>query len=238
MISLLSLLFVSLVIIHTPALADEASQQYCDMARQTRQQIIENSATIPIVDELHHQKSAPCFSVEENYHFAALMAAEEVLNTGQAWFDESDDELQQDIRDVCAELDSSLEGYERCVNRRSRELQISRANKITGSSREMAHNRDALALSMLNECTVALENRRHLLPHSFPIPVAYRDHYTYSVPQWLLDEKMHDDAWLVALDRIRAGDLLRDVVGDKCRGQMVYWVQYSPLVLPTPSPSL
>ena len=57
-------------------------------------------------------------------------------------------------------------------------------------------------------------------------PVAWYNPDSRSVPNWLLEEKMNDDQWLENIGRLKLNDIMQDVLGNDCPGEMVYWVTY------------
>lgn len=85
-----------------------------------------------------------------------------------------------------------------------------------------------MAESLVVRCDAALSIKRARLPRDLKFPLAYYDKRINALPNWYLEEKLDDTDAIKKIGDLKANELMTDVLGDDCPGNMVYWVTYNP----------
>lgn len=211
------------------SLAAESSD-FCNAARRTREQLIRQEPAINSEAPVHKQGISSCFTPDENLTFVATLEAQRVLGSNAPWYKELSRDIKNRVTEACSimgyENSDVSRAYDHCLESRHEELMSPYEDKYAKESTKYLRKRQQIADSLMVRCDASLSVKRSRLPKDIHFPVAWYNSDSQSVPSWLLEEKMDDDEWLEKIGRLKLDNIMEDVLGSDCPGEMIYWVTY------------
>lgn len=206
------------------------SHDLCNAARRTREQLIRQEPYISIKAPIHSQNISSCFTPDENLAFVATLEAQRVLGPNAPWYQEISRDIKNRVTEACGimgyENSDISRAYDFCLESRQKELLSPYEEKYAKESGKYLRKRRQVADSLVVRCDASLSVKRNRLPGNMRFPVAWYNADTQSVPSWLLEEKLSDDQWLEQIGKLKLDNIMADVLGNDCPGEMIYWVTY------------
>ena len=204
---------------------------FCDHARLSRDNLMRNDPSLSSEAPLHVLKPSSCFSPDENLLYVAILEAQKVLGANAPWYTELQKDVRERVKKACDVLgykNSDISrAYDHCLESRYEELMRPHVDKYERETDNYLSKREQIANSMMVRCDASLNVKRHRLPKEMRFPVAWYNANSRSVPEWLMEEKLDDDDWLENLHKMKLDDMMVEVVGNDCPGEMIYWVTYN-----------
>ena len=211
------------------SLAAESSD-LCNAARRTRQQLMRQEPTLGRQAPVHAQSLSSCFTPDENLLFVATIEAQKVLGANASWYEKLNQDTKSRVTEACDimgyENSNVSRAYDYCMESRYEELMGPYEEKFAKESIKYLRKRQQVADSLVVRCDASLSVKRSRLPKDMRFPVAWYNSDSQSVPAWLLEEKMDNDEWLEKIGRLKLDNIMEDVLGSDCPGEMIYWVTY------------
>ncbi|USE37159.1 hypothetical protein [Endozoicomonas sp. SCSIO W0465] len=202
----------------------------CDAARRTREQLIRQEPSINSDAPIHTQGLSSCFTPDENLTFVAILEAQRVLGPNAPWYKELSQDVKNRVTEACGimgyENSDVSRAYDYCLESRQKELMSPYEEKFAKESSKYLRKRQQVADSLVVRCDASLSVKRSQLPKNMRFPVAWYNSDSQSVPSWLLEEKLDDDRWLEQMGKLKIDNIMADVLGSDCPGEMIYWVTY------------
>ena len=211
---------------------DISDTEFCRKARYERETFVSQEPDL-IKDStpVHSNDLAMCFSPDENLFFIANKEAQKILGPHAPWYLQISSEFRARVEEACNimgfENDEISRAFDHCVESRYEELMGPYEIKYRREAGSYISKRRQVAESLVVRCDAALSIKRTRLPRDIRFPIAYYDPNFSSVPQWLLEERIDDNVWLERMSKLKVNDIMHDVVGNDCPGNMVYWVTYN-----------
>lgn len=203
---------------------------FCNAARRTREQLIRQEPSINSKAPIHTQNASSCFSPDENLIFVANLEAQRVLGPNATWYEDISRDIKNRVTEACSimgyENSDVSRAYDHCLESRHEELMSPYEEKYTKESTKYLRKRQQVADSLVVRCDASLSVKRSRLPKNMRFPVAWYNADSQSVPSWLLEEKLDDDEWLEQIGKLKLDNIMADVLGSDCPGEMIYWVTY------------
>ncbi len=187
-------------------------------------------------------QGANYFTDSENLAFVALIEAQnKLLKPNLKWYYQLEKKEKRKSFDTCLhkirkearrqdQLWKSADKMKYCVasqlDARMELANIKRQRDII----KYINARQIKAQDMVKECTLAyrqaLDNRSKPLPKQIKHPLAKHDIDLHSLKNWLLfdDFDKIDASSFTKVTRIKASDVMKSLVGKKCPGDMVFWI--------------
>lgn len=211
---------------------DISDTEFCRKARYDRETDVQKEPDlIQGTEPVHTNDQNLCFSPDENLLFTANQEAQKILGPHAPWYVKISTEFRARVQEACKILgfqnDEVSRAYDHCVESRFEELMGPYEDRYRREAGSYIGKRREVAESLVVRCDAALSIKRSRLPRELRFPIAYYDPNLNSVPRWLVEDKMDDNAWLASLDNLKVNDIMYEVLGNDCPGQMVYWVTYS-----------
>ncbi len=215
-----------------PLHMDVSDTEFCRKARYERESSIAKEADL--LKEKYNSRQTDdlimCFSPDENLLFLANQEAQKILGPHAPWYIKISEEFRVRVEEACNilgfENNERSRAYDQCVESRFEELMGPYQSRYQRESSSYINKRRQVAESLIVRCDAALSVKRSQLPSEIRFPIAYYDQGAHSVPQWLLEEKIDDDQWLINMNKFKVSDIMHDVLGNDCPGHMVKWVTY------------
>lgn len=212
--------------------AHNHSLSYCQHVRIKRQTQINSVNDIEIPIPLRQLVDANCFTPAENIYFIGLAIAQEEIGSMDPWHDNLHIKLRKK-----AELACQIMGYnntptptapfEQCVNARTFELLAPYEERYQASIASHINNRNRRGEELTHQCVTAFHHKLPRLPRQIQFPLAYYDKKLHSYPAGYLEGRIGHDTWLENSRGVHASDLVRDVLGEQCPGNMIFWLYLS-----------
>ncbi|WP_422462089.1 hypothetical protein [Endozoicomonas sp. ALB115] len=203
---------------------------FCDAARRTREQLIRQEPSITMKSPIHTQGVSSCFTPDENLIFVATLEAQRVLGPNAPWYTELSQDVKSRVTEACGimgfENSKVSRAYDYCLESRQEELLSPYVEKFAKESSKYLRKRQQVADSLVVRCDASLSVKRSRLPKGMRFPVAWYNSDSQSVPSWLLEQKLDDDQWLEQIGKLKIDNIMVDVLGSDCPGEMIYWVTY------------
>ena len=178
----------------------------------------------------YRENSMRCFSPAENLFYSAHQEAQKILGPHAPWYIEIREDFRDRVTSACRSMklknEDANKAYDHCVESRHKELMGPYEDKYQREAGTYIQRRLEIAKKLMNSCDMAISKKRNLLPRELEFPIAYHDDMNFSIPSWLLEEKINDKSWLAGLAQPKIDKLMHDVLGNNCPGNMVYWVVY------------
>ena len=217
----------------TPAMQmDISDTEFCREIRYLREFSLAQEPDLnrPQISPEYSRNSNRCFSPAENLFYSAHQEAQKILGPHAPWYLEISDDFRERVTSICKgmglENEDASKAYDHCVESRHKELMGPYEDKYEREARSYIKRRLEIALKLMDSCDMAISTRRNQLPRDMQFPIAYHSDLSHSIPSWLLEKKLNDTDWLANLSRPKANELMLDVLGKDCPGNMVYWVVY------------
>lgn len=216
----------------SPGIASDSpaakNSDFCNAARRTREQLIRQEPSISIKAPVHTQDASSCFTPDENLSFVATLEAQRVLGANAPWYEELSRDIKTRVTEACNimgyENSDTSRAYDYCLESRHEELISPYEEKYAKESTKYLRKRQQVADSLVVRCDASLSVKRNRLPRDMRFPVAWYNSDSQSVPSWLLEEKIDDDQWLEKIGKLKLDNIMEDVLGSDCPGEMIYWV--------------
>lgn len=204
--------------------------QFCIKTRRNREQLIRKDPAITLEHPIHTLNTAACFTPDENLLFVANIEAQNILGLHAPWYQEISNDFKKRVTEACNIMgyknNEISRAFDHCVESRHKELMGPYEERFIRESGNYLKKRQQIAESLVVRCDASLNVKRKRLPEEMRFPVAWYNPDSRSVPNWLLEEKMNDDQWLENIGRLKLNNIMQDVLGNDCPGEMVYWVIY------------
>ncbi|WP_299735717.1 hypothetical protein [uncultured Endozoicomonas sp.] len=209
---------------------DSDGSEICDTARLNRDDKMRNDPSIANEFPLHLHKPSSCFTPDENLLFIANIEAQKALGPNAPWYTELKEEVRGRVKKACDVLgyknSEVSRAYDHCLESRYEELISPHVDKYERETDNYLNKRQQIANSLMVRCDASLSVKRHRLPKEMRFPVAWYNADSRSVPEWLMEEKLEGDEWLENLHKMKLDDIMAEVMGKDCPGEMIYWVTY------------
>ncbi len=210
---------------------DISDSEFCRKTRHDRENNIGKEPDLTLDTPVHVRDSAMCFSPGENLFFVANQEAQKILGPHAPWYLQISSEFRGRVKEACNimgyENDEISRAYDHCIENRYEELMGPYEDKYRREAGNYVRKRRQVAESLVVRCDASLSIKRSRLPKELRFPVAYFDPKVSSVPGWLLEEKLGDPDWLEKISKLKVNDIMHDVLGKDCPGDMVFWVTYN-----------
>ncbi|OED44466.1 hypothetical protein ACH42_07415 [Endozoicomonas sp. (ex Bugula neritina AB1)] len=211
---------------------DISDTEFCRKARFDRDNDVQKEPDlIRGSDPVHTDDRAMCFSPDENLFFIANREAQKILGPHAPWYVKISAEFRTRVQEACKimgfENNEVSRAFDHCLESRFEELMGPYEVRYRREAGSYINKRREVAESLVVRCDAALSIKRSRLPRDIRFPVAYYDPKLSSVPSWLLEERIDDNEWLKRMKNLKVNDIMHDVLGNDCPGNMVYWVTYS-----------
>lgn len=211
---------------------DITDSEFCQKARFDRETAIGKEPDLKKIDAINSEDSALCFTPDENLYFVANQEAQNILGPHAPWYVQIGREFRTRVTEACKIMgfqnDDVSRAYDHCVENRYEELMGPYEDKYRREAGNYVRKRKQVAESLVIRCDAALSIKRKRLPKDLKFPLAYYDKRISSLPSWFLEEKLDDTRWLEKMGKLNANELMNEVLGDDCPGNMVFWVTYNP----------
>ena len=209
----------------------EQNQQACMDARQIRSQKIQHEPEIKSSIPLGSAGNTTCFSPSENLHYAALIAAQNMLGTNAPWYKQirldSKDKAEKACKIMGYGRDQLNKSLDKCIRERFAELMKPYNEKYRLEATTYINKRNSKGAQLVKQCVAAFYNKLPELPRAIHFPLAYYDRKVHSYPEEFLKKQMKDMAWLQQIGSVKNSDILRTLIGDQCPGEMIWWLYIS-----------
>lgn len=216
-----------------PAMQTDISDTgFCREVRFQRESFLaqEPDLNTPKHSPEYNRDSTRCFSTTENLLYTAHREAQKILGPHAPWYIEISEDFRERVISACKEMglknEEANRPYDHCVESRHDELMGPYEDKYQREARTYINKREKIALKLMKSCNRAIGTRRNQLPGELEFPIAYHNDLSHAIPNWLLEKNINDIDWLAQLNRPKVNELMHDVLGEDCPGDMVYWVVY------------
>ncbi|WP_252177496.1 hypothetical protein [Endozoicomonas sp. 4G] len=214
------------------AAIDITDSEFCQKARFERENAVGKEPDLSKIDVVNAQDAALCFTPDENLFFVANQEAQNILGPHAPWYIEISREFRARVKEACEIMgyqnDDVSRSYDYCIENRFEELMGPYEDKYRREAGNYVSKRRQVAESLVVRCDAALSIKRARLPRDLKFPLAYYDKRINALPNWYLEEKLDDTDAIKKIGDLKANELMTDVLGDDCPGNMVYWVTYNP----------
>ena len=213
-----------------PAAPAAKSADFCYDARRRRDNLIRQEASITIKAPIHTQDISSCFTPDENLAFTATLEAQRVLGPHAQWFKDISEDIKNRVIEACSimgyENSNTSRAYDYCLENQHKKLISPHIEKYQKESNRYLRKRQQIADSLVVRCDASLSIKRSRLPKEMRFPIAWYNTNRQSVPNWMMEEKIEDNEWLENIGKLKTDNIMVDVLGNDCPGEMVYWVTY------------
>ncbi|WOG27725.1 hypothetical protein [Endozoicomonas sp. 8E] len=228
-----SLAFTPQEITSVPGAAfDVTDSEFCQKARFEREKAVGREPDLSKIEVVTAQDAALCFTPDENLFFVANQEAQNILGPHAPWYLQISREFRERVKEACKIMgyqnDDVSRAYDHCLEDRYEELMGPYEDKYRREAGNYLSKRRQVAESLVVRCDAALSIKRSRLPRDLKFPLAYYDKHINALPSWFLEEKLDDTDWIRKMADLKANELMSEVLGDDCPGNMVYWVTYDP----------
>ena len=214
------------------AAMDITDSEFCQKARFERETAVSKEPDLKKIDAVNAQDAALCFTPDENLYFVANQEAQEILGPHAPWYVQISQEFRTRVKEACNIMgyknDEISRAYDHCVENRYEELMGPYEDKYRREAGNYVSKRRQVAESLVVRCDAALSIKRKRLPRDIKFPLAYYDSRINALPSWFLNEKLDDPKWIKKMGELKANELMNEILGEDCPGNMVFWVTYSP----------
>ena len=214
------------------AAVDIADSEFCQKARFERESAVGKEPDLTKIDAVNSQDAALCFTPDENLFFVANQEAQDILGPHAPWYLQISREFRERVKEACKIMgyqnDEVSRAFDHCTDNRYEELMGPYEDKYRREAGNYVRKRRQVAESLVVRCDAALSIKRTRLPRDLKFPLAYYDKRINALPSWFLEEKLDDSAWIKKMGDLKANELMNDILGEDCPGNMVYWVTYNP----------
>lgn len=211
---------------------DITDSEFCQKARYERETAVSKEPDLTKIDAVNAEDAALCFSPDENLYFVANQEAQTILGPHAPWYLQIAAEFRDRVTEACRIMgyqnDEISRAYDHCIENRFEELMGPYEDKYHREAGNYVQKRKQIAESLVVRCDAALSIKRGRLPKDLRFPLAYYDTGISSLPNWFVEEKLDDPKWIKKMSKLKANDVMDDILGDDCPGNMVYWVTYNP----------
>ncbi|OED45018.1 hypothetical protein ACH42_05990 [Endozoicomonas sp. (ex Bugula neritina AB1)] len=214
---------------------DFTDSEFCQKSRYERESAINKEPDLAKIDAINSRDSALCFTPDENLYFVANQEAQTILGPHAPWYLKIAAEFKNRVEEACRimgyENDEVSRAYDHCIENRFEELMGPYEDKYQREAGNYVVKRKQIAESLVVRCDAALSIKRSRLPKDLRFPLAYFDKRINSLPSWFVEEKLDDPEWIEKVSRLKADELMNEILGADCPGNMVFWVTYTPPTL-------
>ena len=211
---------------------DITDSEFCQKARYERETAVSKEPDLIKIDAVNTEDAALCFSPDENLYFVANQEAQTILGPHAPWYLQIAAEFRERVTEACRIMgyqnDEISRAYDHCIENRFEELMGPYEDKYRREAGNYVQKRKQIAESLVVRCDAALSIKRGRLPKDLRFPLAYYDTGISSLPNWFVEEKLDDPKWIKKMNKLKANDVMNEILGDDCPGNMVYWVTYNP----------
>ncbi len=226
MISVLSVAFLP-TFLHA-AFISNGKNNFCSNIREQRKVQIEGGAEIILDVPLRLSDRATCFSPSENLFLISLIESQKALGLNAFWYTEISNANKEKSEHACEILEFGKnrvnKSFEQCVKERYTELMQPYAKKYEHETSAYIQKRNMLGEKLMKQCLTAFYSQLPKLPRTINFPLAYYNKQIHSFPDWYIEEKLDDDAWLQNMRTIQASDIVSKLVGESCPSDMIWWL--------------
>ena len=206
------------------------SADYCNEARRMRENIMRRETSIVVEAPIHTQEISSCFTPDENLVFTATIEAQRVLGPHAQWFKDISEDVKARVVEACSimgyENSNTSRAYDYCLENQHEKLISPYIEKYQKESSKYLRKRQQIADSLVVRCDASLSIKRSRLPKEMRFPVGWYNVNRQSVPSWMLEEKIDDNDWLENMSKLKVDNIMTDILGNDCPGEMIYWVTY------------
>ncbi|MET4696508.1 hypothetical protein [Endozoicomonas lisbonensis] len=210
---------------------DMSSSEFCQKARFERDSAISTEPDLAKIDAVTSEDAALCFSPDENLYFVANQEAQSILGPHAPWYLQIAADFRERVSEACRIMgyrnDEISRAYDHCIENRFAELMGPYEDKYRREAGNYVAKRKQIAESLVVRCDASLSIKRGRLPKGLRFPLAYYDKRAVSLPNWFLEEKIEDPKWIKKMSQLKASELMNEVLGEDCPGNMVFWVTYN-----------
>lgn len=210
---------------------DITDSEFCQKARYDRDSTVNKEPDLTKFDAIKAQDATLCFTPDENLYFVANQEAQSILGPHAPWYIKIASEFRERVAKACRimgyENDQASRAYDYCIEDRFEELMGPYEDKYRREAGNYVIKRKQIAESLVVRCDAALSIKRSRLPKDLRFPLAYYDKRIRSFPNWFVDEKLDDPKWIEKVSKLNANELMNEILGKDCPGNMVFWVTYS-----------
>ena len=217
----------------TPAMqVDISDTGFCREMRFLRESFLAQEPDLnqPRNSPEYGDYSMRCFSPAENLFYSAHQEAQKILGPHAPWYNEISEDFRKRVTSACRGMglknENANKAYDHCIESRHKELMGPYEDKYEREAGTYIQRRLDIAKQLMDSCDIAISIKRNQLPRELEFPIAYHSDISNSIPNWLLEKNINDKDWLASLTRPKANQLMHDVLGKDCPGNMVYWVVY------------
>ncbi|PJE80748.1 hypothetical protein CI610_00236 [invertebrate metagenome] len=202
----------------------------CHDFRAERENAMETNPALNEMTQADKTRYLQCFTYSENLQFAAYRVAESLLGDNAPWFQKVKKENRWRIEKACEGFSKNTpkpdRAFDLCFKDRFTEAMLSHEERFRAESAVYINKRKHMAASLMNRCDKAINAQFKKLPKGIRLPLGGYPEDLSALPVKLLENGWPDDRWLQKKGKLKASDLMRDVLGDDCPGDMVLWVVY------------
>ncbi len=230
------LLSLTILVFPAPAFAENPGAKpmtLCASMRMERQHEINRNPDIEQLVPLRKSSNANCFIPSENLYFASLVAAEKKLGLHAPWYQTIGEEIREKARLACEVMgygdspQTMTMTMNECIAVRHNEMMNPYNDQYRQESIQYINKRNDMGAQLVEQCVSAFYQKLPKLPRQIQFPLAYYDRKIHAYPSWYLESQIHDDDWLVNMQKTMASHVITKALGTQCPGDMIWWLYLS-----------
>ncbi|MTI13635.1 hypothetical protein [Sansalvadorimonas verongulae] len=211
--------------------APNTAESICQRMRMHRQMDINRNPDLKLLVPLRKSSDANCFSPAENLYFVSLIVAQKELGTNAPWYQTTGDDNKEKARLACDLMGYDSEpltmSMEECIAARYDEMMHSYNNEYRTETTDYILKRNTRGEELVNQCVTAFYQNLHQLPKQIQFPLAYYDRKLHSYPDWYVENRIHDNDWLMSMQKTMASQVISEALQEQCPGDMIWWLYIS-----------